>query len=149
MAAEFTAVAEQTVNPGESIVFDTAQIPCRRGYIRHRAGTGLFLADGGQRIRNFCPCMGEPTEDYIVSFGCNIAVPTGGTVGEISIAGMMEGATLPGTTRAITPAAVDQYGAVAFTTIAPVWSGCCESISVRNTSDQPILVRNANIIFSR
>lgn len=30
-----------------------------------------------------------------------------------------------------------------------VWNGCCETVSVRNTSTQPILVQNANIIFSR
>lgn len=29
------------------------------------------------------------------------------------------------------------------------WRGCCETITVRNTSNQPILVQNANIIFSR
>ncbi len=32
---------------------------------------------------------------------------------------------------------------------AQVWRGCCETISVRNTSTQPILVQNANIILSR
>ena len=32
---------------------------------------------------------------------------------------------------------------------AQIWKGCCETIAVRNTSDQPILVQNANIIFSR
>lgn len=31
----------------------------------------------------------------------------------------------------------------------PVWSGCCETLSIRNTSDQPILVQNANVILTR
>ena len=30
-----------------------------------------------------------------------------------------------------------------------VWGGCCETVTVRNVSDQPILVQHANIIFSR
>lgn len=30
-----------------------------------------------------------------------------------------------------------------------VWPNCCETISVINTSDQAILVQNANIIINR
>lgn len=30
-----------------------------------------------------------------------------------------------------------------------VWRGCCESVAIRNTSDQPIQVQNANVIISR
>jgi len=152
MAAEFTAVAEQTVNPGEAIIFTTDTIPCRYGAIRHRPGTGLFMASGGQRNRRCCCCCCcnmNDSKNYLVSFGANIAIPTGGTVGAISVAAMVEGNTIPGTLREVTPAAVETYSPVAITTIAQVWSGCCESISIRNTSDQPILVRNANIIFEQ
>lgn len=149
MAAEFTAVAEQTVNPGEAIIFDTSPVPCRCGNIRHRPGTGLFLADGGPRIRNCCCCCGESSRNYSVSFGANIAIPTGGTVEAINVAAMVEGSTIPGTLREVTPAAVEEYFSVSIDTIAQVWSGCCESISIRNTSAQPILVRNANIVFNQ
>ncbi len=30
-----------------------------------------------------------------------------------------------------------------------IWRGCCETVTVRNTSDVPILMQNANIIFAR
>lgn len=29
------------------------------------------------------------------------------------------------------------------------WANCCETIAVRNTSNQPILVQNANIVITR
>ena len=44
--AEFSANAVQTVNPGESIIFTDAPVPCNRGFVRHRDGTGNFLLAG-------------------------------------------------------------------------------------------------------
>ena len=81
--------------------------------------------------------------------GANIAIPTGGTVGAISVAITIDGATIPSSTMTVTPAAVEQFFNVSRAINAGVFAGCCESISVRNTSDQPILVQNANIIISR
>lgn len=52
-------------------------------------------------------------------------------------------------TMIATPAAVEEYSNVAVAVSVPVWSGCCETLSIRNTSDQPILVQNANAILTR
>ena len=30
-----------------------------------------------------------------------------------------------------------------------IWNGCCENVTIRNTSDQPIQVQNANIVITR
>jgi len=49
----------------------------------------------------------------------------------------------------VTPAAVEEFGNVSRAINVQVWKGCCETVSVRNTSEIPILVQNANIIFSR
>ena len=84
-----------------------------------------------------------------MDFGANIAIPTGGTVGSISLALTLDGATLPTTQMTVTPAAVEEYWNVSDATILGVWRGCCQTLTVRNISDQPILVQNANIIFSR
>ena len=46
-------------------------------------------------------------------------------------------------------AVVEQYYNVSRAINADVWRGCCETVTVRNVSDQPILVQHANIIFSR
>jgi len=84
-----------------------------------------------------------------VDFGANIAIPTGGTPGAISLAIQIDGSTIPSSTMIVTPAAVEEFDNVSRAINVPIWRGCCESVAVRNTSDQPILVQNANIIFSR
>jgi len=84
-----------------------------------------------------------------VDFGANIAIPTGGTPGSISLAIQIDGSTIPSSTMIVTPAAVEDFFNVSRAINVPIWRGCCESVAVRNTSDQPILVQNANILFSR
>ena len=148
--AEWTSVAVQTVNPGEAIVFTENPVPCYRGLILHRDDSGLFLIKGTSNgfIRR-CPCMGQPSVNYMVDFGANIAVPTGQTVGPISVAYELEGATLGGTTMTVTPAAVEEFFNVSRATNVPIWLGCCESFAVRNISAIPILVQNANLVIVR
>lgn len=146
--AEYSANAVQTVNPGESIVFTNTVEPCRRGFIKFREGSGNFLLSGWVPT---CPGCGmrKKTANYFVDFGANIAVPTGETVGEISVAITLDGSTLPTTNMIVTPAAVEEYFNVSRATNVGIWNGCCETITVRNTSNIPILVQNANIVFTR
>lgn len=146
--AEYTAVASQTVNPGETVIFTENPVPCRRGLVLHRDGTGNFLLKGKVN-RRCCPCQGTPTAKYLVDFGANISIPTGGAVGAISLAITIDGATIPASSMEVTPAAVEEAFNVSRAINANIFAGCCESVSVRNTSDQPITVANANIIFSR
>lgn len=146
--AEYSAVAVQTVNPGESVIFTETAVPCRRGLVRHRDDSGSFLLSGyvpGCR----CACGANRSAGYLVDFGANIAIPTGGTVGPISLAIAIDGSTLPASTMTVTPAAVEQFFNVSRAINAEIWRGCCETVTVRNTSDQPILVSGANIIFTR
>lgn len=147
MACEFSNNSVQTVNPGESVIFTASPVPCNYGLVRHRDDSGSFLL-AGKVNRRSCGCLPK-TANYLVSFGANIAVPTGGAVGEISLAITLDGSTLPTTNMIVTPAAVEEYWNVSDSTIVSIWRGCCESLSVRNVSDQPILVQNANIIFER
>lgn len=146
--AEYSANAVQTVNPGESIVFTTTVVPCGRGFVKHREGSGNFLLSGWVPV---CPGCGmkKKTANYFVDFGANIAIPTGETVGEISVAITLDGSTLPTTQMIVTPAAVEEFFNVSRATNVNVWNGCCETITVRNTSAIPILVQNANIVFTR
>lgn len=150
--AEWTAVAEQTVNPGEAIVFTENPVRCPRGFVRHRDDSGNFLLSGWTpNYNNGCPCQcgRSNSATYMVDFGANIAVPTGGTVEAISVALTLDGGTLPATTMTFTPAAVEEFGNVSRATNVEVWKGCCQTLTVRNTSTQPILVSGANIVFSR
>lgn len=149
--AEYSANALQTVNPGESIVFTNAPDPCTRGFIRHRDETGNFLLSGyvPNNVGYRCRCCRENSANYLVGFGANIAIAEGGTVEPISVAIAIDGSTIPASTMIVTPAAAEQFFNISREINADVWRGCCETITVRNTSNQPILVQNANIIFSR
>lgn len=143
--AEYSANAVQTVNPGEAVVFTESPVPCRRGLVRHRDDTGSFLLSGNLQYPS-CGCV--TSAYYLVDFGANIAVPTGGTVGPISLAIAIDGTTIASSQMIATPAAVEEFFNVSRAINAQIWRGCCETVSVINTSDQPILVQNANIIFS-
>lgn len=150
--AEFSSVAVQIVNPGESIIFTESPVPCERGFVRHRDDTGAFLLSGWVPRSFGCNCRmnrRDRAANYLVDFGANIAVPTGETVGAISVALAIDGATLPASTMIVTPAAVEQYFNVSRAINAQIFAGCCQTVTVRNTSAIPILVQDANIIFSR
>lgn len=142
--AEYTSVGLQTVNPNESIVFDTTAVPCLKGYVRHRNDTGSFLLSG------FVPyntCWNSAS--YLVDFGANVAIPTGSDIDEISVAITIDGTILPASTMRVNPDAVELFYNISRAINVEVWRGCCESISVVNTGEQPILVQEANIIITR
>lgn len=148
--AEYSANAVQTVNPGETIVFTDSPEPCTRGFIRHRDGTGNFLLSGWLPRRFGCPCANRNrSASYMVDFGANIAVPTGGTADSISVALTIDGATIPSSTMIVTPTAVEEFFNVSRAIDVDVWNGCCETVAIRNISDQPILVQNANVLITR
>lgn len=145
--AEYSAAVQQTVNPGESVIFTESPVPCNRGFVRHRDGSGSFLLSGWVP-RQSCGCCAN-SANYLVDFGANISIPTGGTVGEISLAISIDGSTIPASVMTVTPAAVEEFFNVSRAINVQIWRGCCETVTVRNVSDQPILVSAANILFSR
>jgi len=146
--AEYANNVDQTVNPGESVIFTIAPVPCDRGFVRWRQGTGAFNLSGWVPNRG-CRRNQAKSASYLVDFGANIAIPTGETVGPISVALALDGVTLNSTTMIVTPAAVENYFNVSRAANVQVWRGCCQTLTVTNTSDIPILVQNPNIIFSR
>lgn len=148
--AEYSNSTDQIVNPGESIVFTIADVPCERGFVRWRAGSGAFNLSGWVlNKRSSCGCRKNNNALYLVDFSANIAVPTGETVGAISVAFALDGVTLANSTMEVTPAAVEEFFNVSRATTIPIWRGCCQTVTVRNTSEIPISVSNPNIIFSR
>lgn len=136
---EIIAVAEQTVAANQNILF-TDTVTCGNNSIAHRDGSGLVTLRG---LTNQCRAR------YKVSFGGNIAIPTGGTVEAIQVALAIEGEGIASSTMIVTPAAVENYFNVFGALFIDVPRNCCVTISVKNTSDQPILVQNANLIVER
>ena len=138
--AEFTAVAQQTVEPNQVVLFTDVAVRGNNS-IMHRAGSGLVT------LRGLTTC--QPRARFKVSFGGNIAVPTGGTVGAISVAIAIDGEPVASTKMIITPAAVEEFFNVSRDVNIDVAAGCCVQISIENTTGSDILVQNANLIVER
>ena len=141
--AEFTSNAVQTVGIDQNVLFTESPIPCNRGYVLHREGSGILTLRG--IVNNPCGCFAR----YKIFFGGNIAVPTGGTAGPISVALAIDGEPIPTSSSIVTPAAVEEFWNVSESLYVTVPKGCCYTIAVENTSDQPIEMQNANIIVER
>lgn len=137
--AEFTNVAPQTVLENQNVVFSETAVCGGRGII-HREGSGIVQLRG---VTSQCRAQ------YKVEFGANIAIPDGGTVGPISLAIAIDGEPLGSATMIVTPAATGDLWNVSAAVFVEVPACCCVTVAVRNTSDQPILVQNANLIVQR
>ena len=136
---EITANALQTVNENQNVLF-TDTVVCGNCSMTHRDGSGLVTLRG---VTNQCRAR------YRVSFGGNIAIPTGGTVGAISLAITIDGEPIGTTTVIETPAAVEEFANVFTAIFIDVPRGCCLTVGVRNISNQAIEVQNANLIVER
>lgn len=145
--AEYSANAIQTVAPGEAIIFTESPSPCDRGLVKHRDGSGVFILSGWMP-NSSCRCK-RKSADYLIDFGANISVPAGQTPGAISVALSLDGATIPTSTMIVTPNAAERPFNVSRAINVDVWNGCCETLTVRNTSAIPIQVVNANMIVTR
>ena len=136
---EITANAIQTVAANANVIF-TDTVACGNCSIMHREGSGLVSLRG---LTNQCRAR------FRVSFGGNIAVPTGGTVGPIAFAIAVDGEPVATTTMISTPAAVEEYNNVFSAIFLDIPKGCCSTISVKNIGDEDASVQNANLIIER
>jgi hypothetical protein len=136
---EIIANALQLVGENQNVLF-TDDVACGNCSIIHRSGSGLVTLRG---VTDQCRAR------FKVTFGGNIAIPTGGTVGPISLAITLDGEPIASTTMIITPAAVEQFNNVFSAIFIDVPKCCCVSIGVRNISTEAIEVQNANLIVER
>lgn len=134
--SEFTAVALQTVATNANVLL-TEEPVSGSCFVSHRDGSGLVTLNG---VPNQCCTR------YRVMFNANIAIPAGGTVEPISLAIALNGEAVQSTTMIITPAAVEQFGNVSASIYVTSQRGCCQQLSIKNTSTQDISVQNANLI---
>lgn len=127
-----------TVPTGQTVPFD--EVAAKGGCAEmHRAGSpNIRLMKAGR---------------YLVTFSGNIAVPTGETVGEVSLGIVADNGILSGSIMRATPAAVAEYFNVSSQHYIDVpeccGTVCCVNVAVQNTSDIPVLVDNANITAVR
>lgn len=143
MAAEYSNIPLQTVAQNANVVFQNGERACRKGYIDHNNGNGIFTVRGTPGCRAI----------FKVQFQGNIAVAPaadGGVLGPISVALTENGEPLGNATAVVTPAAIGDFFAVSISTFVSLPCGCCKTVSMRNVSaGTAIEVSNANIIIER
>ena len=97
--AEYSNSAIVTVAAGQNVPF-TEEANTGKPCIVHREGAGLVTLRG---LTNQCRAK------FKVSFGANIAIPTGGTVEAITAAISINGEALNASTATVTPAAAEDF----------------------------------------
>ena len=137
--AEFTNATTALVAAGQNVPLTETAVAGNCSIV-HREGAGIVTLRG---LTNQCRAR------YKVSFGANIAIPTGGTVEAITVALAVNGEPLVSATAIFTPAAVGDYGNVFVSANVDVPRGCCLTVAAKNTSGQAINVANANMIVER
>lgn len=137
--AEYTNSSIVAVAAGQNVPLVETAV-AGKACVVHREGAGIVTLRG---LTNQCKAR------YKVSFGGNIAVPTGGTVEAITAALAINGEALASTTAAVTPAAVENYFNIYVAAFVEVPRGCCATVAVRNTSTQTINFANSNLIVER
>lgn len=155
--AEYIYNPVQLVEHNQNILLNDA-IPCNKGYVIHRNGSGIVT------LRGIVNCPTSCFARYQVTFNANIAIPDGGTVGPISVALAIDGEPIQTSRAIVTPAATaddpptaNNFFNVTSTAIITVPRGCCYTVAVENTSSPAapggvapeILVQNANLTVSR
>lgn len=155
--AEYIYNPVQRVQPNQNVLLQSS-IPCGKGYIYHRGGSGILTLKGV--VNNPTACFAR----YQVTFNGNIAIPSDGVVGAIAIALAINGEPIQTSRAVATPAAVatdppttENFFNVTSTAIITVPRGCCFTISVENDSEGAttadpapvILVQNANLTVNR
>ena len=137
---EITANAVQTVTENGNVVFTNTSV-AGSSCIVYRQGSGLVTLRG---LTN-----GQCRARFRVTFGGNVAIPTGGTVGPITVAIGINGEPVQTSEMIVTPAAVNEYFNVYRSMFLDVPRSCCSQVSVENLTGGSILVQNANLTIER
>ena len=116
--AEYTAVAAQTVAANQNVLLTETAVNGTK-CINHRTVSGIVTLRG---------IVAQCRARFMVEFGGNIAIPTGGTAGPIQLAIAVDGEPLASTTMIVTPAAVENYFNVSAAVYIDVPAGCCVTV---------------------
>lgn len=149
--AEFTYNPSQVVEPNQNVILNNS-IGCNKGYILHRAESGLVT------LRGIVNNPYAPFARYQCTFNGNIALAEGATVGPIAVALAIDGEPIQTSKAIVTPAAVGDFFNVTSTAIITVPRGCCLTVAIENVSASAtpgttpapeIEVQNSNLVVTR
>ena len=94
--AEYVYNPVQEIEAGQNVLLQDS-IPCNRGYVIHRNGSGILTLRG--IVNNPCAKFAR----YKVEFNGNIALPATGTAGEISLSLAIDGEPIQTSRARVTP----------------------------------------------
>ena len=137
--AEYVTANIVTVPAGQNVPM-VSTAACGKPCIVHREGSGLVTLRG---------LTNQNRALFRVSFGGNIAIPTGGTVEAITAALAINGEPLASATATVTPAAVENYFNIYVSAQVCVPKGCCLTVAMENTSTQAVNFANSNLTVER
>ena len=150
MSEYVQAQSPQNVPFGQNLLLIDS-IPCPRGQVIHRNGSGILTLRG-------CASGNSCFARYEVTFNGNLAVPEGGTAAAIAVALAIDGEPLQSSRAIVTPASVEQYFNVTSTAIITVPRGCCYTVTLENVNagvggdivdEQTISVADGNLTVAR
>lgn len=150
MSEYVQAQSPQNVPFGQNLLLIDS-IPCPRGQVIHRNGSGILTLRG-------CASGNSCFARYEVTFNGNLAVPEGGTAAAIAVALAIDGEPLQSSRAIVTPAAVEQYFNVTSVAIITVPKGCCYTVALENVNagvggdivdEQTISVADGNLTVAR
>lgn len=150
MSEYVQAQSPQNVPFGQNLLLIDS-IPCPRGQVIHRNGSGILTLRG-------CASGNSCFARYEITFNGNLAVPEGGTAAAIAVALAIDGEPLQSSRAIVTPAAVEQYFNVTSTAIITVPRGCCYTVALENVNagvggdivdEQTISVADGNLTVAR
>lgn len=136
---EVTSNAIQTVASGANVLFTETPIEGNSS-MHHREGSGFVSLKG--------VCGQQRRARFLIFFSGNIAVANPGANGPIQLSIAVNGEAIQ-TSRMIITASTDEYFNVSSGLYLEVPKCCCYNVSVKNTTDVPINVQNANLIIER
>ena len=137
--AEYVNNSIATVASNQSVPLDATAV-IGKACIVHREGSGQITLRG---------LTNQNRALFRVSFGGNIAIPTGGTVEAITAALAINGEPLTSATATVTPAAVENYFNIYVSAQVCVPKGCCLTVAMENTSTQAVNFANSNLTVER
>lgn len=136
---EFTANAIQSIDSNQNVLFTTSS---------HNKSSSIFH-DDGSGIITLKGATNQSRVRFKITFGGNVALPTTGTAGPISLAITLNGEPILSSTVITTSATAGPYNAVDKTIFIDIPCGCCAQISIRNTTTQTINTQNVVLIVER
>ncbi len=137
--AEYVNNSIVTVASNQSVPLDAAAAS-GKACIVHREGSSQITLRG---------LTNQNRALFRVSYGGNIAIPTGGTVEAITAALAINGEPLTSATATVTPAAVENYFNIYVSAQVCVPKGCCLTVAMENTSTQAVNFANSNLTVER